>query len=285
MRLISWNVARAGPARIARQVAALAARAPDIVAVQEVRVNRVAEFRSALIAAGFPSVVDGFQSCDDAFTGCRASGVLVASIWPCAVADTPDACALPWPERLLIAAIATPWGCVHCATLYVPTGYSGRNLDIRIATLEGVYAGLARHSETPRILCGDFNLPQSELADGTLITFGQTRRASGAFAVTHAAMDASERKVLMGLAAFGLVDAYRAVHGYDRQEFSWYHPASGNGFRLDHVLASPSLRPQACRYLDAFRTETPEQFPGLGFTKLSDHAAIEAIFAPEGKKD
>lgn len=33
MRLISWNVARAGQARIPYQVAALADRAPDIVAL------------------------------------------------------------------------------------------------------------------------------------------------------------------------------------------------------------------------------------------------------------
>ena len=80
MRLISWNVARAGQARIPCQVDALAACAPDIIALQEVRINRVAEYRSALQRAGFAYVVDGFAGAGADFRGKRASGVLIASI-------------------------------------------------------------------------------------------------------------------------------------------------------------------------------------------------------------
>lgn len=281
MRLVSWNVRRAGAARIPHQVAALAARAPDIVALQEVRINRVAEYRSALGRAGFPHVADGFDG-GGPFAGRRAAGVLVASRWEyAAMPEARAACDLPWPERLLSLVIDAPCGPIAFHTVYVPVGFPNRDYDVRIRTLEGLASGLARETDTHRILCGDFNLPQHETADGEVITFGQTRRTNGAFAITNEAMHASERAVLLGLAAFDLTDVYRALHGYTRQEFSWYHPVSNNGFRLDHVLASRFLQPQACRYLDDFRTVAPERFTGHTFTKLSDHAAMEVDFDPE----
>jgi exonuclease III len=281
MRLISWNIARAGAERISYQVAALAARAPDIVALQEVRINRVAEYGRALQDAGLPYIVDGFDGATGPFTGSRAAGVLVASRWPCAVApDARAAYRLPWPERLLSLAIDAPCGRVECHTVYVPIGFPNRDFAVRIGTLEGLATGLGCDVGGHRLLCGDFNLPQSETAEGEVITFGQTRRKNGAFAITNATMHASERRVLTGLAAFDLTDVYRALHGYGRQEFSWYHPVSNNGFRLDHVLASRSLRARECRYLDQFRTVEREKYPGLGFTKLSDHAAMEVDFEP-----
>ncbi|MCA1669369.1 MAG: hypothetical protein LC793_18635 [Thermomicrobia bacterium] len=176
MRLISWNVARAGQTRIPYQVAALAARAPDIVALQEVRVNRIAEYRSALERAGFVQVMDGFAGACADHGGKRASGVLIASRWACAVAPT---VIVPWPERLLSVAVATAWGVIELHTIYVPVGHGGRDLNVRIQTLER------------------------------------------------------------------------------------------------------PLRATDCRYLDTFRTVTPERYAGLGFNKLSDHAAMEVDFAPE----
>ncbi len=281
MRLISWNVARAGQARIPYQVAALTARAPDIIALQEVRINRVPEYRHALQAAGFRYVIDGFTGGCAEFTGRRAAGVLVASKEACAIVpEERAAMLLPWPERLLSVTITTEWGSVEMYTVYVPVGYGGQPLDVRTQTLECLYGGLSRPAKRHRILCGDFNLPQHETAEGEVITFGQTRRKNGAFAITNAVMHASERKVLTGLAAFDLTDVYRSLHGYGRQEFSWYHPSSGNGFRLDHVLASRSLNARECRYLEAFRTPHAEKYVGLGFNKLSDHAAMEVDFDP-----
>jgi exonuclease III len=280
MRLISWNVSRAGSERLTCQIAALAERAPDIVALQEVRINRVPEYRRALERAGFPYVLDGFADVAADFIGRRAMGVLIASTMPLIpMPEAREAMRIPWPERLLSVVVERASGPVELHTIYVPIGYGGRGLDVRTLTLEGLYAGLADTATLPRILCGDFNLPQHETADGELITFGQTRRKNGAFALTHAGMDASERKVLRDLAAFDLTDVYRTLHGYTPQEKSWYHPVSGNGFRLDHILASRALQPSECRYLDAFRTAQPGTFDAFRFAKLSDHAAMEAVFA------
>src|SRR4051794_7233794 len=58
MRLISWNVnGRRGPA-LERQLAAMVDRAPDLVALQEVRADTVAPWRDGLRGAGLGHVLD-----------------------------------------------------------------------------------------------------------------------------------------------------------------------------------------------------------------------------------
>jgi len=75
--------------------------------------------------------------------------------------------------------------------------------------------------------------------------------------------------MLSGLKQFDLHDVYRALHGYRRQDYSWYGIRAGrsDGLRFDHIFASASLRPTSCVYIHAFREW------------LSDHSALEATFA------
>ena len=76
---------------------------------------------------------------------------------------------------------------------------------------------------------------------------------------------------MTGLAEFDLVDVFRALHGYGVPAFSFTFTRSGRAFsrRFDHVFASRSLNPVACRYL-----HTPRE------NGLSDHAPLEAEFVP-----
>ena len=66
------------------------------------------------------------------------------------------------------------------------------------------------------------------------------------------------------LTAAGWTDAWRSLHP-GAVEFSWYNRRTGNGFRLDHALLSPSLAPRlrGAAYLHEVRT-----------TRVSDHAAL-----------
>ena len=63
-----------------------------------------------------------------------------------------------------------------------------------------------------------------------------------------------------------LIDAYRHLHGYGRQEFSWFlkRKELRIGRRFDHAFCSPELRVSACEYLHDLRTEG-----------LSDHSPLE----------
>lgn len=264
MKLLSLNVNRASAGRAVRQVAAIAAYAPEIVALHEVGVGREREYRGALEAAGYPYVLDSLSSSPTPalLVGPRRTGALVASCFPCTPLSV-VAELLPWPERCVSALLHTPCGEVELHCVYIPSfGGTTTREATKTATLFAVHRALACDCARHRALCGDFNLPLDELADGTLVPFG--RREHGE----------AERAIMRGLAAWDLGDVYRRLHGFAAREASWFSHR-GNGFRLDHVFASRSLNATHCRYLHDFRA-----IPTDG-TKLSDHAAMEVVFAPD----
>lgn len=133
-------------------------------------------------------------------------------------------------------------------------------------TCEALFERLARISDRHRILCGDLNTPRRESEHGEVETFASNHPE-------HVERwDAAERSLLVGLAEWDLIDAFRAVHGYDRQDASWViHTRARRkaAHRLDHVLASASLGLVDCDYIHEWRE-----------VGLSDHSAIEAVFAP-----
>ena len=132
---------------------------------------------------------------------------------------------------------------------------------------------LKRKGKRRRILCGDFNTPQQEEPDGTVMTWGERRNRKGEIRTLKgfAEWDEAERSVLTGLANHDLPDVFRSLHGYGREEFSWYLKRKGKliGRRFDHVFASRVLRPTRCEYLHAVRERG-----------LSDHSPILAVFSP-----
>ena len=183
--------------------------------------------------------------------GPRRTGVLLASSAPLEPLATP---AVPWPETILSA--RTGGIALHVA--HVP---NSRNGWIKVETLEGILAGLARDPAHPSVLCGDFNTPRSERPDGTILTFardqyGRLRRERGE------RWDAAELGILTAL----WPDAFRALHGYERKEISWNWPRfPRSSYRLDHMFST--LAPSRCEYVHEVRT-----------TKLSDHSAMEGDF-------
>ncbi len=269
MKLLSWNVNVRRDA--AGQVAALAPYAPDIVALQEVARGRVAAFRGAFAAIGLPHMAETMGAwANPEGNRQRERGVLIAARWPLVPLPDAPAFAVPWPERLLSVRILAPGGEIKLHNVYMPM--SVRYAEPKLTTLTRLCDRLACGSATPCILCGDFNLPQAELADGTLITFAQTRTKSGGYTLPTSAgkraMHAAEHRVMRSLADHDLPDVYRQLHGFGATDASWFAPNSGAGFRLDHVFASRCLRARSCRYLHDVRER-----------RLSDHSAVEAVFA------
>ena len=69
--------------------------------------------------------------------------------------------------------------------------------------LEAVAAVMAEAAATPHILCGDFNIPQSEMRDGRIVTWGQDivageARCGDAGKRLRTTVDAAERIVMAG---------------------------------------------------------------------------------------
>ena len=271
MRLLTWNLN--GRRSVDRQVTAIASRAPDIVALQEITYRSAALHRVALAAVGLAHIVDSFShSAPWERVGPRRYGLLIASIHP--LTPLPSTARVPWPERLLSADIATPSGLLTIHTTHIPPGSS--NGPRKIDMLEALTSVVAEPSPTPRILCGDFNVPQAELPNGRIVTWAERLTVGGeprprvTWRKRDARQwDAAERTVMEGGPQRALVDAYRALHGYARQEFSWIlkRKALRVGRRFDHAFCSREIRISRCEYLHDVRERG-----------LSDHAALELDF-------
>ncbi len=274
LSLISWNVA-SRVTRLAEQIAFLAGQAPDLVALQEVRAHTVPVWRAGLREAGLPYTVDSFALAADPtrLTGSRRYGELLAARWPLTPLD-PGEFPVPWPERVLSAMLAGPWGEIEVHTAHIPCGASHGML--KVETIEGIYRRLARPAGCLRILCGDLNTPQAETPDGQIATWGQDLAPDGAPLPPPPAWerwDSAERSVLAGLAAFDLPDAFRAVNGYGVADYSWFLWRKGRCIarrRFDHIFAAPVLNAAMCRYIQVPREQG-----------LSDHAPIAAHFRPD----
>src|SRR4051812_19643326 len=122
MRLISWNVQNPGAPRLENQIAALATRAPDIVALQEVTMRSVRLFIAGLAELGLTYATDSFGLTGDTslLTGPRKYGELIASRWP--LDALPANFPIPWPERVLSSLIDSPWGAIELHTTHLPNG-------------------------------------------------------------------------------------------------------------------------------------------------------------------
>jgi exonuclease III len=253
---LSWNVAgRVGV--LDGQIAAVARQEPDLVCLQEVRPSTAPRWAAGLAEAGLPHVLDSGE-----FRNKRRLFNLTLSRWE--LRHLP-AVGAPQPERVLSTVVETPFGTLDLHNVHIPPAQS-RGMT-KVETCEALYAALARETDRHRILCGDFNTPRLETTEGEVITFAENHPDD------IERWDAAERGVITGLAEWDLNDAFRALNGYERRDVSWIFNTRARrkaGHRLDHILASASLRPAWCDYQHGWRDDG-----------LSDHSAIEAIFEPE----
>lgn len=288
MKLVSWNVNRAGPKRIPYQVEALAELGCDIVALQEVGVDRAQDYQNAFAKCGLTNMQSSTELAANRslLTGTRAAGVLVASRWECELLPLPqeEASKLPWPERLLSVVVKTGQGPLEIHNAYIPVQYRypANLVAIRIQVLKALYQRLALPKQTNRLVCGDFNLPLKETVEGEIITAGQVLNKDGTARIVNANLHQAELDLMVGLGQYGFYDLYRLQYGYEKEDYSWYHHAT-TGFRCDHVLAAApasTLSKWKCRYLHHLREKKPTAYQGLGFERLSDHSALEVSFEP-----
>jgi len=249
VRLISWNVNRR-VGLLAEQAAAVAAREPDVVALQEITARSWELWRAALTTIGLPHATCSWPPRP------RRTVVLIATREP---HDAGPALEVPWPETTL----AVRAGGVTVHTAHVPNAANGW---VKPDTLAALRAGLAATTGA-RVLCGDLNTPRREKPDGTVISFARDtkerlREERGE------RWDSAELGVVPGLRDLGFADAFRALHGYERKEPSWVF-RHGGGWRLDHVFASAELEPIAATYHHGWRDGG-----------LSDHSALEVDLRP-----
>ena len=248
MKVVTWNVN--GIRARAEQVGALlAAEAPDIVCLQEVKAP-AEKVPDLLVAA------EGYWCYWHGSGGYSGVGLLIRRTF------SPERPVFSHPSfdmenRIVVADV----GDLKVASVYVPNG--GKDYD---ATLRFCLALLNWVAETKELgqsllLCGDFNVAREERD-----VHPKERKPN------QIGTRPEERQWLAALIDEGLVDVGRTLDPDNDELFTWWAPwrnlrQRNIGWRIDYVLAS---RPLADR---ASRAESRREFG------TSDHAPVIVTFS------
>jgi exodeoxyribonuclease III len=240
LRLLAWNIQNGGGARAARIVEEISAYDPDAVAVTEFRSGPGAGLSAALKEVGLVFV-------ETTGPAANQDGIAVFSRTP--IARRRDG-AVPSRSSVRWLDIELPEYGFGLAVFHVMAAGSGLRAPATQAKIRFWNAMLraaeARLSE-PFLFAGDWNTGAHGLDER-----GKTFVCDRHFA---------------RLSALGWIDLWRR-HNPGANEYTWYAKRSGvrgNGFRVDHVFATPSLaaRVRACRYSHAERE-----------AGISDHSVV-----------
>jgi exodeoxyribonuclease III len=253
VKLATWNV-NSIRAREARLIAWLGEHQPDVLCLQETKVED----------AGFPTAVLRDAGYEVAVFGQRSyNGVAIASTRPLIDVTRGLGDDVVDDEARVIA--ATTHG-VRVVCVYVPNGQdlTSDRYPYKLAWFRRLRAYLDRTAmpDQPLALCGDMNVTPDDR------DVWSPDRWQGSIHVS-----APERAALAEVVGFGLTDAFRHHHG-DTQAYSWWDYRGvafwkDQGLRIDLIYLSAPLivRCSACTIDRAARKGQD----------ASDHAPVVAI--------
>lgn len=226
MKIVSWNVNSLN-VRLPHLQQWLAAFAPDIVALQETKLEDPRFPDTALAEAGYRSVFAGQKT---------YNGVAILS----REAAQDVQIGIPGFEDEQKRVIAATVGGLRIIDLYVVNGQDvgTDKYDYKLRWLEAAHAWigdeLARHPDL--IVLGDFNIAPE----------ARDTHDPAVWNDSHILTSTAERDALQRLLALGLHDAFRLFPQEDNA-FSWWDYRQAGfrrnlGLRIDLTLISDSLR-------------------------------------------
>ena len=254
MRLVTWNV-NSVKAREERLLAYLTQRAPDVLCLQEIKVEDGKFPLEACRMLGYDAAVFGQRT---------YNGVAILSRTPLAEVQRGFADGDDDPQARFIA--ATTAG-VRVMSVYVPNGQTigSEKFAYKLRWLErlGRHLRAALAPEGPAALCGDLNVAPEA------IDVHDPAAWEG-----HVLCSPEERSALARAVHPGLVDVVRRLNP-DARIYSWWDYRQlafpkNHGLRIDHILASPPLAARA-RAAGVDRDARKGKLP-------SDHAPVWAEF-------
>ncbi len=255
MKIVTWNV-NSVKARRERLLAFLARHQPDVVCLQELKLEDAAFPSLEVKAAGYDAVTFGQKT---------YNGVAILSRLPMSDVVRGMGDDVDDPQSRLIA--ATIEG-VRVISAYMPNGgeITSDKWSYKLAWLARMRAHLDRNykPETPLALCGDWN-----------VTVDDKDVAKPAEWKDSVLCHPDARAALEHIRAFGLVDTFRTHHP-DGGIWSWwdYRMLSfpkGDGLRIDHIFATPALASRSTAAV-VDRDERKGKLP-------SDHAPVMVTFS------
>ena len=259
MKLLSWNVNGRVGAACERQIERVVAEAPDVLALQEITLASYPAWWRGLIGAGYSviSTIDLVRlpypepPIVRKYFNALASRDRMAALPGLSFSD-PEHARLSFPEKYIAARIRAADIELEVHNAHLPPG-SSRG-EIKVHAFRAIRARIDEPTDMPRVLCGDFNTPQTEDESG-VATWASAHRE------LRAEWEVAERGILEHPT---LRDVYREVHPRGAP-YPASHFTRGTSRRYDHVFASPELSTLRCRYFTEWLADG-----------LSDHAAIEA---------
>jgi exodeoxyribonuclease-3 len=252
MKIATWNV-NSLKARKERVLAWLAKHGPDVVCLQETKLEDTAFPHDELLQAGYHALAHGQKT---------YNGVAILSRTPpellrVGMGDGDDD-----PQARLISARV---GSLTVLSAYVPNGGEpgSDKLAYKLRWLERLLAHLARDHDrqAPLVLCGDLNIAPDERDvarpeewNGGVLCLPEVRAA------------------FAKLLSWGLTDCFR-LHHPEGGLYSWWDYrqlgfVKNNGLRIDHILATHSVA-ACCTAASIDREQRKGKLP-------SDHAPVIA---------
>ncbi|HET6610701.1 MAG TPA: exodeoxyribonuclease III [Kofleriaceae bacterium] len=254
MKVATWNV-NSIRARLPRVLAWIETAAPDVLCLQETKVEDAAFPREELCARGYELAIYGQKT---------YNGVAILSRQP--IADI--ACGLgidpEGGEARLIA--GTTFG-VRVISAYFPNGREVGSVHYqrKLAWMAALRDYFARDHEPGEaiVLCGDFNVAPGDLDVHDPVAWAGKNLCSE-----------PEREALAALSAWGFSDLFRTVQP-EGGFYSWWDYRQlgfpkNRGLRIDHIFATASLR-ERCEGVVIDREARKGKLP-------SDHAPVIATF-------
>lgn len=223
MRIATWNI-NGLRARFDFLLHWLAARQPDVVGLQELKLEEDQFPHLELQAAGYRAVVHGQKAWNGVAVLHRDDA-------------EPAQFGLPGQEELGARLVEARIGDLSFTTIYVPNGKSVDHQDfpLKLAWLDALAAHMRATAKGGQaVLCGDFNLCPAP------IDSWNEARLHGRIFHTDA-----ERARFRSLLSHGLVDLFRELHP-DEQTFSWWDYRDGAfhrnmGLRIDLMLGTRAV--------------------------------------------
>ena len=228
MKIASWNVNSLN-VRLPHLQQWLGAFAPDVVGIQETKLEDHKFPDTVLAEAGYRSVFAGQKT---------YNGVAIVSRLPISDAQV----GIPGFEDEQKRVIAATVGEVRIANLYVVNGQDlgTDKYAYKLRWLEAVHGWLEQElREHPKlVVMGDFNIAPDDRDVFDPKVWNDS----------HILTSTAEREALRRLQALGLHDAFR-LHSDEAGVFSWWDYRMGGlrrnlGLRIDLTLVSDALRGQ-----------------------------------------
>ncbi len=250
MRIATWNV-NGLRARFDFLVHWLAARQPDVVGLQELKLETAKFPHEELGELGYRAAVHGQKSWNGVAVLARDEPELVRR-------------GLPGEEEQGARLVEARVGGLAFVSVYCPNGKSVGHEDYgrKLEWMGSLAAWLGERAAGPAIVGGDFNV-----CPAPIDSWDEAGHRGRIFHTD------AERERFRAILECGYVDLYRDLHP-DRQEFSWWDYRAGAfhrgwGLRIDFLLGSPEVR-QRVRSAEIDR-EYRKKKEGL---TASDHAPV-----------